>query len=67
MAEMRLLLPVLALVLALCAPARAMEVGMQDDGTIVRGYNDRDLALKQFKRMGGTTVRINIEHRRNAR
>jgi hypothetical protein len=64
---MRLLLTVLVLVLAVTAPARArMEVGMQDDQTLVYGYHDRALALKQFKRMGGTTVRINIEHRRNS-
>ena len=67
MSVMRLLLLALALALAGAAPARAMEVAMQDDGTIVHGYNDRALALKQFKRMGGTTVRINVEHRRNSR
>src|SRR3954447_2684141 len=42
----------------------AMDVGMQDDQTIVHGYRNRDLALRQFKAMGGTIVRINLEHRR---
>jgi hypothetical protein len=55
------------LVLAMALPAgahAAMEVAMQDDQTIVHGYRNRDLALRQFKAMGGTTVRINLEHRR---
>lgn len=66
--EMRLLLLLaLAIILAPAAPARALEVGMQDDGTIVHGYHDRALALEQFKDMGGTTVRINVQHRRRAR
>lgn len=64
---MRLALLVLTLLLMAAAPAHAMEVGMQDDGVIVHGYRDRALALKQFKAMGGTTVRISIEHRRNSR
>lgn len=64
---MRRLLLVLALGFVAASPARAMEIGMQDDGTIVHGYSDRALALKQFKAMGGTSIRINIEHRRNRR
>lgn len=67
---MRRLLPALVLILALGVPAsamaRGMEIGMQDDQTILYGYHDRVLALKQFKAMGGTTVRINFEHRRNS-
>jgi hypothetical protein len=54
-----------AALMTLPAAAQAtMEVAMQDDQTIVHKYRDRDLALTQFKDMGGTTVRINLEHRR---
>ncbi len=65
---MRLLLAALVLFVLAAAPARAdMEIGMSDDQTIVYGYHNRALALKQFKAMGGTSVRINVEHRRNHR
>lgn len=66
---MRRALPaILLLLLVAAAPAQAnMEVGMSDDLTIVHGYRDRALALRQFKAMGGTSVRINVEHRRNGR
>jgi hypothetical protein len=50
--------------LGFAAPASAMEVGMQDDLTVVHGFSSRDLALRQFRAMGGTSVRINLFHRR---
>lgn len=52
-----------ALVLLLPATARAMEVGMQDEQVIVDRVFDRDVALQQFREMGGTHVRINVAHR----
>jgi hypothetical protein len=56
------------LLLAASVPAHAaMEVGMQDDATIVYGYADRELALKQFTEMGGTNVRISFEHKRGSK
>ena len=66
---MRLLLcAVLAtLLLAVPAHAREMEIGMQDDNTILHAYRNRVLALQQFKAMGGTSVRINIEHAQKGR
>jgi hypothetical protein len=63
----RLLLLALVWLLAPAAPARAIEVGMQDDQTILHGHHDRDLALDQFVAMGGTHVRINVEHKRAPR
>jgi hypothetical protein len=59
------LLACLLVLVALPAVAHAdMEVAMQDDLTIVHGNRNRDLALRQFKAMGGTHVRINLEHMR---
>ena len=67
--SMRLLAPLLLalLLLALPAPAGAIEVGMQDDQTILHGHRNRDLALDQFVAMGGTHVRMNVEHKRDRR
>lgn len=45
-------------------PAAALDIGMQDDQTILFGHADRDLALNQFAAMGGTHVRMNVEHKR---
>ena len=53
----------LAALLAIAAPASAMEVSMQDDQAIVYQWHDRPLALSQFHAMGGTHVRINVMHR----
>ncbi|MEJ7891440.1 MAG: hypothetical protein WKF94_02230 [Solirubrobacteraceae bacterium] len=63
---MRYLALTLLTLLACAAPAQAqpMEVGMQDDQILLHGVYDRDLALDQFEAMGGTHVRINVEHRR---
>lgn len=64
---MRHLLSVLLVLMALGATSAhaAMEVGMQDDNAVVYGYNSRAAALDQFVEMGGTTVRMNLEHQRN--
>ncbi len=63
---MRCSLLALMFVLLVAAPARAkMDIGMSDDLTVVNGFHDRALALRQFKAMGGTHVRINIQHKRN--
>jgi hypothetical protein len=53
--------------LAFAAPAAGMEVAMQDDLAVVHGYSSRNLALRQFRAMGGTSVRINLFHRREPR
>jgi hypothetical protein len=53
-----------AALLSLAAPASAMEVSMQDDQAIVYQWHDRPLALRQFRAIGGTHVRINVMHRR---
>lgn len=68
MEMMRLLLCAVLATLLLAVPAQSaeMEVGMQDDNTIIHGYRNRLLALEQFKAMGGTTVRINLEHARRS-
>jgi hypothetical protein len=61
-------LPFLIVMLAalLASPAHAeMEVGMQDDNAVVYGYSSRVIALDQFVAMGGTSVRMNLEHQRN--
>jgi hypothetical protein len=63
----RSLILTFALLLALSVPAHAIEVGMQDDATIVYGYADRELALDQFTEMGGTNVRISFEHKRGSK
>jgi hypothetical protein len=59
------LLVTLMLFVCVAAPATAsaMDVGMQDDQTILYGHHNRDLALDQFVEMGGTHVRINLGHR----
>ena len=67
MRRLRSPLIVLALLLMAvpsAASAREMEVAMQDDLTILNTEHDRDLALIQFSGMGGTHVRMTIEHSR---
>lgn len=60
---MRTLLCAVLATLTLAVPASAeMEVGMQDDNAVLHDYSDRLKALQQFKAMGGTNVRINVEH-----
>jgi hypothetical protein len=60
----RRLLPLALLVLfAAASPASAMEVAMQDDQTIVYTNRNRDVALDQFKAMGGTHVKISVVHK----
>lgn len=63
-----LALPILLLTAVLTAlsasPARGMDIAMQDDQTIVHLAWNRELALDQFEAMGGTHVRINIDHKR---
>ena len=64
---MRSLVLTFVLLLALAggvAPAQTMDIAMQDDQTILHGHNNRDLALDQFVAMGGTHVRIIVEHKR---
>jgi hypothetical protein len=61
--------------LAVVSPAHAatMEVALQDDPVIVRGVTtvrgvaSRPLALRQFKAMGGTHIRMTIEHTRSVK
>lgn len=68
-AQMSRLLLFIVLMLALCvAPARAaMEVGMADDNVVVYNYfGSRSQALDQFVAMGGTHVRMNLQHERNS-
>ena len=50
---------------ALPSSATAMEVAFQDDITMLNAENDRNLALQQFSAMGGTTIRMTIEHARD--
>lgn len=64
---MRYLALTLLTLLACAAPAQAFDVGMQDDQIMLHGVYDRDLALDQFQAMGGTNVRINVEHKREKR
>src|SRR3954454_2996082 len=46
------------------ARGRQMEVAMQDDLTIINTQANRDLALIQFVGMGGSHVRMTIDHAR---
>ena len=43
--------------------AKQMEIAMQDDQTIIFTNRNRDIALDQFRAMGGTHVRINVVHK----
>ena len=52
---------------AALAKGRQMEVAMQDDLTILNTQANRDLALIQFKGMGGSHVRITIDHTREGK
>jgi hypothetical protein len=61
-------LPILFVVLACAgstAPAQAFDIAMQDDQTILHGRWNRELALDQFEAIGGTYVRLNIDHKRD--
>jgi hypothetical protein len=58
---------VLALLAGVPAASAEMEIGMQDDLTIVDGNASRDLALDQFIAMGGTHVRMTIDHKRGGK
>jgi hypothetical protein len=62
-----ILIAVLAIPSAASASGRQMEVAMQDDLTILNTQHNRDLALIQFAGMGGTHVRITIDHVRTGR
>jgi hypothetical protein len=57
-----------AVLVAVAAPSGAagMEIAMQDDLTILNVGNDRNLALTQFQAMGGTTVRMTVDHDRSS-
>jgi hypothetical protein len=48
------------------AASAEMEVGMQDDLTVVEGLASRELALDQFVAMGGTHVRMMVDHLRGS-
>lgn len=64
---MRYLALTIFALLAWAAPAQAIDVAMQDDQIMVHGQYDRDLALDQFEAMGGTHVRINVQHKEQKR
>ncbi len=47
--------------------ARAFDIAMQDDQTILHQSWNRELALDQFAAIGGTHIRINMDHKREKR
>ena len=55
------LLPLLLVLLALPAPAHALELGVQDDAVLLhRSYGDPALALDRAVEMGAERVRVNL-------